>query len=226
MQDGSQGSGDPAQPRRPVLPPGVSKRSRLTRRKQSRSSGQEAAQHSDQLEEEPAEEPIGSVLLEPTESLQLEELLRALPVYLSAAQLARLLWSTSYWTIFMAQLVQHSAVGDAVTDLFNRLRTSRQGDLANDAPALLRLSSMTASMSREMSRKILPFSIVAKSISWLMQRVPDRVWVSERKQRNLVSKSVATNVLDEMLLCRPPPSFEVHSQVGCTYACISLCARS
>ena len=113
-----------------------------------------------------------------------------------------------------------------MTDLFNRLRTSRQGDLANDAPALLRLSSMTASMSREMSRKILPFSIVAKSISWLMQRVPDRVWVSERKQRNLVSKSVATNVLDEMLLCRPPPSFEVHSQVGCTYACISLCARS
>ena len=84
MQDGSQGSGDPAQPRRPVLPPGVSKRSRLTRRKQSRSSGQEAAQHSDQQEEEPAEEPIGSVLLEPTESLQLEELLRALPVYLSA----------------------------------------------------------------------------------------------------------------------------------------------
>ena len=147
--------------------------------------------------------------LQRSSELDVNVLLQHLPIYLSVAQLARLLWTNAYQVIFILELKQFSNIGSGMLELFQSVRSSRQGELCNNAPALLRLASTTAAVARERSQKIIPFSIMAKSISWMMQRVPTRVFTGERKQRRLVSKELCISVLDEMLLCRPAPAFEV-----------------
>ena len=42
---------------------------------------------------------------------------------------------------------------------------------------------MCSALARERSRKVLPMSVVARSISWLMQRVPSRVWTVSARAR-------------------------------------------
>lgn len=159
------------------------------------------------------------------DDLSLSSLLQALPPRLSYAQLARLLWTTDYWHIFMLELQQHESIASRVLDTVVAVRTSRQGYVGDDTAAILRLSSAAAALARENSRKRLPFSIVAKSISWLMQRVPNRIWASERKQRRLVSKQVCIRILDEMTWCRPSPAFAIHNDVAFVYADQTYCMR-
>ena len=83
---------------------------------------------------------------------------------------------------------------------------------------VLRLvASVSSLVQGEQSKRTLPFPLVAKSISFLMQRVPTRVWVVERKLRQLLSVSVLRSVLAEMVLCRPLPMWEVCGDVTFAY---------
>ena len=188
----------------------VAKARRWTQAKRTRARGAE--------EEELCAAEAHTLQQVHSQELDVPKLLEALPVYLSVAQLARLLWTTAYWKIFMLELQQFPEISAPMLVLFESIRTGRQGDLCTDQAALMRLSSSTAALAREHSRKIVPFSVVAKSISWLMQRVPHRVWRGELKLRRLVSKGYLLPVLDEMFDCRPPPLFEVHNQVAFLYA--------
>ena len=65
---------------------------------------------------------------------------------------------------------------EPVLALVSSMRSRRRVDLADDRAALLRLATLCSSLARERSQKELPFSVVARSLSWLMQRVPVRVW--------------------------------------------------
>lgn len=67
-------------------------------------------------------------------------------------------------------------VQEAVVTLVSSMRSRRVAELADDRAALLRLSTLCSTLARERSQKIIPFSVLARSISWLMQRVPNRVW--------------------------------------------------
>ena len=106
------------------------------------------------------------------------------------------------------------------------MRSRRRGELAEDRAALLRLAAVCAGLARERSQKIIPFSVAARSVSWLMQRVPKRVWAvrllptpalfparspsyrasvsrpvcfqDERKRKLLVQTNVCHRLLDEM----------------------------
>lgn len=159
------------------------------------------------------------------EELSVASLLRSLPPRLTSGQLARLLWTTDYWRIFALELQQHASISTVVLETFMTVRTSRQGAIADDSAALLRLSSTAAALAREHSRKAMPFSIVAKSISWLMQRVPNRIWAMERMQRRLISKQVCVGILDCMTECRPPPEFVLSDDVAFLFADQTYCMR-
>ena len=66
----------------------------------------------------------------------------------------------------------------------------------------------------EESTRTLPFSLVAKSISFLMQRVPVRIWTMERRQRQLLSVQVLRSILEKMVLCKPPSPWPVEEHVS------------
>ena len=111
------------------------------------------------------------------------QLLDNMPEQLSHAQLARLLWTTKFPLIMACELRQFSHVSKALFELYDSVRASTQGELQLDRGAMLRLTSTTAALARERSWRILPFSVVARSLSYLMQRVPVRVWAVERLHR-------------------------------------------
>ena len=108
--------------------------------------------------------------------LDVPSLLADLPEQLSHEQLARLLWTHAYQLIMLCELKQFEHVSQPVIELFDSLRSARRLELQADHGALLRLSTTVCGLARERSTKVLPFSVVAKSISYLMQRVPIRVW--------------------------------------------------
>jgi hypothetical protein len=63
-----------------------------------------------------------------------------------------------------------------VVALVSSMRSRRRLKLADDRAALIRMAAVSSSLARERSRKMIPFSVAARSLSWLMQRVPKRVW--------------------------------------------------
>ena len=83
---------------------------------------------------------------------------------------ATLLLSHSRTLLFLCALCQAPML-----ELVASLRSRRRGELAEDRAALLRLAAVCSALARERSRKIIPFSVAARSLSWLMQRVPARV---------------------------------------------------
>ena len=100
--------------------------------------------------------------------------------------------------------------------IFRQLRSRSRGEV--DRATVLRLVVSVASLVQgEQSQRTLPFPLVAKSISFLMQRVPQRVWTVERKLRQLLSVSVLRSVLAEMVECKPPPVWPVCSYVSFAY---------
>ena len=123
----------------------------------------------------------------------------ALPSRYSHAELAVLLWSTDYVGLLLHELIQYPDVAvrsltcerapsfdltlvrvpyvqESVIALVSGMRSRRACGLADDRAALLRLSTICSTLARERSQKIIPFSVVARALSWLMQRVPTRVW--------------------------------------------------
>ena len=131
-----------------------------------------------------------------SDELDVSELLLDLPEQLSHEQLARLLWLPNYTVIFILQLKQFSRISSELYRLYDSIRSSRgPADLLADRPRLLRLSTTVASVAREASQKTITFSTAARSISYLNQRVPTRVWNSEMRQRHLVHKEVAIKIL-------------------------------
>ena len=150
------------------------------------------------------------------EVLDVDALLTELPRQLSHAQLARLLWAEDYWPIFLLTLGQFADVSAPMAALVAQLRDRSRGEVGRGT--VLRLvASVSSLVQGEQSKRTLPFPLVAKSISFLMQRVPTRVWVVERKLRQLLSVSVLRSVLAEMVLCRPLPMWEVCGDVTFAY---------
>lgn len=101
--------------------------------------------------------------------------------------------------------------------LVQSMRERRRVELIDDRAALLRIAAMSSSLVRERSQKIIPFSVAARSLSWLMQRVPTRVWADQQRRKELVHRAVCKKLLDCMLECRPPPSFLVSNLITFVY---------
>ena len=138
-----------------------------------------------------------------SDTLDLGALMDNMPRQLSHQQLARLLWMPDYWPIFVLMLGQFSDTAESLAELFASVENARRRGHEVDRATMLRLMSTLASIVQgEESIRTLPFSLVAKSISFLMQQVPTPVWAIERKQRQLLSVGVLRSVLAEMVLCK------------------------
>jgi len=135
----------------------------------------------------------------------------------SHADLAAQLWTTDYVGLFMSELEEFSDISALLLALVGGLRERRRADLAEDRAALLRLAAVCSSLARERSQKLVPFSVAARSISWLMQRVATRVWADQQRRKEVVHKVVCNKLLDRMLECRPPPSFLVSRLINFVY---------
>ena len=153
-----------------------------------------------------------------TDELSIPALLENMPQQLSHMQIAKLLWLPNFCPLFILELRQFPDVAVQLHEVMSSLRSARNAEIVNDGPALLRRASATAKTAREASLRILPLSVCARSISYLNQRVPTRVWRNEQKERRLVHKQVAIKILWHMHACRPPPSFQARACVGpCSY---------
>ena len=129
-----------------------------------------------------------------SETIDVNELLEALPRQLAHGQLARLLWMEDYWQVFVLTLGQFADVSEPLAEIFMGVRDRRRADV--DRATVMRLvSSVVSVVQGEESKRTLPFPLVAKSISFLMQRVPTRVWTVERKQSQLLSTRPLRSVL-------------------------------
>ena len=153
-----------------------------------------------------------------TDELSIPALLENMPQQLSHMQIAKLLWLPNFCPLFILELRQFPDVAVQLHEVMSSLRSARNAEIVNDGPALLRLASATAKTASEASLRILPLSFCARSISYLNQRVPTRLWRNEQKERRLVHKQVAIKILWHMHACRPPPSFQARACVGpCSY---------
>ena len=151
-----------------------------------------------------------------SETIDVNELLEALPRQLTHGQLARLLWMEDYWPVFVLTLGQFADVSEPLAEIFMGVRGRRRADV--DRATVMRLvSSVVSVVQGEESKRTLPFPLVAKSISFLMQRVPTRVWTVERKQSQLLSTRPLRSVLAQMVTCKPPPLWEISALVSFAY---------
>jgi len=73
--------------------------------------------------------------------------------------------------------------------------------------------SVAAGVQRASNQRIHVFSVLARSVSALMRRVPSADWQRGVRLGELVSKPTAIKVAHLMQLCRPPPAFEVSTFV-------------
>ena len=71
------------------------------------------------------------------------------------------------------------------------------------------ICNVAAGVQRASNQKIHVFSVIARSVSALMRRVPSADWKRGVRLGELVSKPTAIKVAHLMQLCRPPPAFEV-----------------
>ena len=110
---------------------------------------------------------------------------------------AEKLWENDYIPSFIKTLRNH---GDLTTTVGSMMGTSTWNTHAGrdeeyDRKKLVRLAATVADLSRERSVRIVPFFVLARSISFMMQRVPVRVWNQDRRLRRLVSQPYCRKVL-------------------------------
>jgi len=171
-----------------------------------------------ELEQVRVDEETAESALAPELGVNEAELVASgLPARLSLDDLAAMMWSNDYVVLFMNELQQYSEVAATVLELVASIRSHRRSALVEDRAALLRLAAVCSALARERSRKIIPLSVAARSISWLMQRVPSRVWADERRRKQIVHRAVCHKLLDRMLACRPSASFQVSIFVNFVY---------
>ena len=115
----------------------------------------------------------------------------------SIAEHAEMLWENDYIPSFLETLHNHGHLTTTVGAMMgtSTWNTHTGRDNEYDRKKLIRLAATVADLSRERSVRIVPFFVLARSISFMMQRVPVRVWNQDRRLRRLVSQPYCRKVL-------------------------------
>ena len=79
-----------------------------------------------------------------SETIDVNELLEALPRQLTHGQLARLLWMEDYWPVFVLTLGQFADVSEPLAEIFMGVRGLRRADV--DRATVMRLVSSVVSV--------------------------------------------------------------------------------
>lgn len=131
---------------------------------------------------------------------------------------ARLLWLHDYTLVFKAEAATSVQLLQELTAAFTSAHTRRlmQRDTATGLQTAQavesRLRDCMGFLQRSANRNHVPISQAAKAIVYLAAHVTKAIWIAERKARRIVSREYAIWLLQEMAVCRPPPSFEEQSR--------------
>ena len=130
---------------------------------------------------------------------------------------ARLLWLTDYRQIFSLESALNAPLLQQLTTTFTAAHTRRLMSSRTEAGLEAarsvedRLRDCIGFLERSRSRLHVPISQAAKAVAFLASGVQKPIWVAERKARRVVGRQYAIDLLQEMVLCRPPPPFETHA---------------
>lgn len=137
---------------------------------------------------------------------------------------SRQLWSSDYTPILEAERAVGRQLLPTLPQSSYRRRVLK-GDAAEayDEAAARRVGSMLSQLQRATNQENWPFSVVARSVSYLNQRVPRRVWLNEQQDRRLAARESVTKVLRHMLVVAPECSFVVQPNVFVSAADQTYC---
>ena len=121
---------------------------------------------------------------------------------------AELAWLTDYTSVLNLEAEMNGAAMGAEEHMSGYRRREMQRSAGGEEvhwKAIRRVSHDHERLLREKNVHYVPFSQAVLSVSYLVDQVSESVWERDRKNRRVVSRVYATQLLWTMLGCRPPP---------------------
>ena len=121
---------------------------------------------------------------------------------------AELAWLTDYTSVLNLEAEMNGAAMGAEEHMSGYRRREIQRSAGGEEvhwKAIRRVSHDHERLLREKNVHYVPFSQAVLSVSYLVDQVSESVWERDRKNRRVVSRVYATQLLWTMLGCRPPP---------------------
>ena len=129
------------------------------------------------------------------------------------ALFALMAWSTDYTAHLSAEQELNSDVIESLRETWSS--TYSLAMLRAGGPGATRIfdrmNDNSGNLRRSKSVRYIPFSQAIKGVSYLYSTVSRVQWDRERAMRRVVGRSYATQLLDAMADCRPPPEWELSS---------------
>jgi hypothetical protein len=101
---------------------------------------------------------------------------------------ARMLWSSDYTSLLEAEKLEAPILWEATAAIYGLQQSSYRRRMTNerlieryDAKADKQVRDNVAILRRRQNQNVIPFSVLARSISYFNQRVPQRVWADQSR---------------------------------------------
>lgn len=135
-------------------------------------------------------------------------------------QRGRDLWSSDYKPLLRREDLEAPLLREQVVQVYSHQVSTYRARLKDprltaryDAKTGWLVRDTTAVLRRRRNQNDIPFSIMARSISYFNQRVPTRVWRENQCGLRITHRDTAEKCLDAMLATEPPPPFVVNEHV-------------
>ena len=139
----------------------------------------------------------------------------------------RMLWSSNYAPLLEKETLEVPELWAQVTDVYAgqlssyRKRLGVDMALKYDAKTAVMVRDTVATLRRRKNKDDIPFSIMARSLSYFNQRVPTRVWREQQKSQRIVHRDTCQKLLDAMLETEPEPPWVINKHVS--VFCVDQC---
>ena len=147
------------------------------------------------------------------------------PEVRGAAKFARLLWADDYAPFMEAELAEARESYMSLPQ--SRYRRRLKGEAAEiyDEKGASRLCRNAAVLARGFNTQAWTFTVIARSISYFCQKVPQRVLQDGLDDRRIASQGTCNKILKQMVDVQPPVDFIVQGHVFVMGADQTYCWR-
>jgi hypothetical protein len=125
---------------------------------------------------------------------------------------ARQLWQDDFTPLLELEAKETPELRAQVDELYGAQRSTYRARLKDtrlieryDIKQVRMVRDATALLRRRRNQLDLPFSVMARSLSWFNQRVPTRVWRDNQRSLRIVHRDSCMKLLDAMLEVEPQP---------------------